>query len=100
LLQASSLANPPPKTYFQQKIKEKKESVYLSNCQAPLGKSHDQSLRLPKGLDVTNTRFGTTIKKEISAANIVNPRKTFDEVQKEAQEGHDLYISTHNDYYV
>uniref|UniRef100_A0A8C7E4R8 EF-hand domain family member B n=1 Tax=Naja naja TaxID=35670 RepID=A0A8C7E4R8_NAJNA len=97
---ASSLANPPPKTYFQQKIKEKKESVYLSNCQAPLGKSHDQSLRLPKGLDVTNTRFGTTIKKEISAANIVNPRKTFDEVQKEAQEGHDLYISTHNDYYV
>ncbi|XP_034257740.1 EF-hand domain-containing family member B isoform X2 [Pantherophis guttatus] len=97
---ASSLANPPPKTYFQQKIKEKKESVYLSNCQAPLGKSHDQSLRLPKGLDVNNTRFGTAVKKEISAADIVNPRKTFDEVQKEAQEGHDLYVSTHNDYYV
>ncbi|XP_058038009.1 EF-hand domain-containing family member B [Ahaetulla prasina] len=97
---ASSLANPPPKTYFQQKIKEKKESVYLSNRQAPLGKSHDQSLRLPKGLDVNNTQFGTTVKKEISAADIVNPRKTFDEVQKEAQEGHDLYVSTHNDYYV
>ncbi|XP_070583354.1 EF-hand domain-containing family member B [Erythrolamprus reginae] len=97
---ASSLINPPPKTYFQQKIKEKKESVYLSCCQAPLGKSHDQSLRLPKGLDVNNTRFGTTVKKEISAAHIVNPRKTFDEVQKEAQVGHDLYVSTHNDYYV
>ncbi|XP_026564001.1 EF-hand domain-containing family member B [Pseudonaja textilis] len=97
---ASSLVNPPPKTYFQQKIKEKKESVYLSNCQAPLGKSHDQSLRMPKGLDVNNTRFGTTVKQEISAADIVNPRKTFDEVQKEAQEGHDLYVSTHNDYYV
>ncbi|XP_039204793.1 EF-hand domain-containing family member B isoform X1 [Crotalus tigris] len=97
---ASLLANPPPKTYFQQKIKEKKESVYLSSCRAPLGKSHDQSLRLPKELDVNNTRFGTTVKREISAADIVNPRKTFDEVQKEAQEGHELYVLTHNDYYV
>ncbi|XP_013907187.1 PREDICTED: EF-hand domain-containing family member B [Thamnophis sirtalis] len=97
---ASPLINPPPKTCFQQKIKEKKESVYLSSCQAPLGKSHDQSLRLPKGFDVNNTRFGTKVKKEISAADIVNPQKTFDEVQKEAQEGHDLYVTTHNDYFV
>ncbi|XP_025020964.1 EF-hand domain-containing family member B [Python bivittatus] len=96
----SLLANPPPKTGFQQKIKKKKESVYLSSREAPLGKSHDQSLRLPKGLDVNHTRFGVSIKRDTSAEEVINPPKTFDEVQKEAQEGHELYVLTHNDYYV
>lgn len=59
-LQVASLANPPCKTNFQQKLKEKKESIYLSRREAPLGKSHDQTSRLPKGLDVTNTAFGIT----------------------------------------
>ncbi|XP_063159943.1 EF-hand domain-containing family member B [Candoia aspera] len=97
---ASSLANPPPKTCFQQKIKEKKESIYLSSREGPLGKSHDQSVRLPKGFNVNHTRFGIAIKRETSPGDVVNPRKTFDEVQKEAQEGHELYVLTHNDYHV
>lgn len=57
-LQAGLLVNPPPKTCFQQKLKEKKESVYLSSREAPLGKCHDLASRLPKGLDLANTTFG------------------------------------------
>ncbi|KAH0627330.1 hypothetical protein JD844_002907 [Phrynosoma platyrhinos] len=95
-----SLANPPPKTCFQQKLKEKKESIYLSSREAPLGKSHDQSLRLPKGLDVNNTPFGVATLREGPGGDVINPPKTFDEVQREAEQGHDLYVVTHNDYYV
>ncbi|KAK2501878.1 hypothetical protein MC885_014311 [Smutsia gigantea] len=56
---ANILVNPQPITKFQQKIKDKKESVYLSNQRAPLGKSHDQTPGLPKGMDILNTTFGT-----------------------------------------
>ena len=55
------MINPQPITTFQQKIKDKKESVYFSNRRAPLGKSHDQTPGLPKGLDLLNTTFGTAI---------------------------------------
>lgn len=55
------MINPEPITTFQQKIKDKKESVYFSNQRAPLGKSHDQSPGLPKGLDVLKTTFGTPV---------------------------------------
>lgn len=55
------LLNPQPITAFQQKIKDKKESVYFSHQRAPLGKSHDQTPGLPKGLDILNTTFGTAV---------------------------------------
>ncbi|XP_042331445.1 EF-hand domain-containing family member B isoform X2 [Sceloporus undulatus] len=96
----ASLANPPPKTCFQQKLKEKKESIYLSTREAPLGKSHDQSLKLPKIVDVNNTPFGVATIREGPGGDVINPPKTFDEVQTEAEKGHDLYVLTHNDYYV
>ncbi|XP_006161930.1 EF-hand domain-containing family member B isoform X2 [Tupaia chinensis] len=96
---ASTLINPQPITTFQQKIKEKKESVYFSNRWAPLGRSHDQTPGLPKGMDVVNTTFGTTIIRDISARDVVNPPKSFEEVFKEGNEGHDLYVVSHNDYY-
>lgn len=57
----STLVNPQPITTFQQKIKDKKESIYFSNQRAPLGKSHDQTPGLPKGMDIINTTFGTPI---------------------------------------
>uniref|UniRef100_A0A8C2TP58 EF-hand domain family member B n=1 Tax=Coturnix japonica TaxID=93934 RepID=A0A8C2TP58_COTJA len=91
-----SLVNPPPKTNFQQKMQDRKESIYFSNREAPLGRSHDQSPMLPEGLDVTNTTFGT---KTVQAGVLINPPKTFAEVDKEAREGHDLYVVSHNDYY-
>ncbi|XP_036188617.1 EF-hand domain-containing family member B [Myotis myotis] len=99
-LPADVLINPQPITTFQQKIKDKKESIYFSNQRAPLGKSHDQSPGLPKGLDVLNTTFGTTVIRDISARDVVNPPKPYHEVFKEGEEGHDLYVVSHNDYYV
>ncbi|XP_040449508.1 EF-hand domain-containing family member B [Falco naumanni] len=99
-LSAASLINPLPKTNFQQKIQDKKEAIYFSNREASLGRSHDQSCMLPKGLDIINTTFGTKVIQEVSAGELINPPKTFEEVDKEAREGHDLYIVSHNDYYV
>ncbi|KAL1771437.1 EF-hand domain-containing family member B [Sigmodon hispidus] len=95
----STLVNPHPITTFQQKIKDKNESIYFSNQRAPLGRSHDQTPGLPKGLDVINTTFGTPIIRELSASDIVNPPKSFENVVKQSQEGHDLYIVSHHDYF-
>ncbi|KAM9648118.1 LOW QUALITY PROTEIN: EF-hand domain-containing family member B [Morphnus guianensis] len=98
-LSAASLINPIPKTSFQQKIQDKKEVIYFSNRQASLGRSHDQS-SMPKGLDIINTTFGTKVIQDVSAGELINPPKTFEEVDKEARKGHDLYIVSHSDYYV
>ncbi|XP_055426004.1 EF-hand domain-containing family member B [Bubalus kerabau] len=97
---AKVLINPQPITTFQQKMKDKKESVYFSNQRAPLGKSHDQTPGLPKGLDILNTTFGTAIVREMSARDMVNPPKPYKEVFEEAQAGHNLYVVSHNDYFV
>ncbi|XP_012660236.1 EF-hand domain-containing family member B [Otolemur garnettii] len=99
-LSAATVVNPQPITTFQQKIKDKKESIYLSNQWAPLGKCHDQAPGLPKGMDIINTTFGTPCLRELSAKEVVNPPKAFEEVFKEGKEGHDLYVVSHNDYYV
>ncbi|XP_015282430.1 PREDICTED: EF-hand domain-containing family member B [Gekko japonicus] len=99
-IKAALLTNPPPKTCFQQKLKEKKESVYLSNREAPLGKCHDLVSRLPKGLDLTNTTFGVATIREGPGGEVINPPKTFEEVNKEALDGHELYVASHNDYSV
>ncbi|XP_007530090.2 EF-hand domain-containing family member B [Erinaceus europaeus] len=96
---ADALINPQPITSFQQKVKEKKESIYFTNQRAPLGRSYDQTPGLPKGLDVLNTTFGTASIREMSAREVVNPPKSFKEVFKEGKEGHDLYIVSHNDHY-
>ncbi|NXF00812.1 EFHB protein, partial [Smithornis capensis] len=93
-----SLINPIPKTNFQEKLQDMKEAIYSSNREAPLGRTHDHSSMLPEGLDIINTTFGIKILKDVSAGEIVNPPKTFEEVDKEAREGHDLYIVSHEDY--
>ncbi|XP_053819874.1 EF-hand domain-containing family member B isoform X4 [Vidua chalybeata] len=36
---------------------------------------------------------------DLTAGELVNPPKTFEEVDKEAREGHDLYVLSHEDYY-
>ncbi|XP_060104748.1 EF-hand domain-containing family member B isoform X1 [Heteronotia binoei] len=99
-IKAALLANPPPITSFQQKLKEKKEYIYWSNREAPLGKCHDLASRLPKGLDLTNTTFGVATIREGPGGEVINPPKTFEEVNKEALNGHELYIASHNDYFV
>ncbi|KAM9387484.1 EF-hand domain-containing family member B [Phaethornis superciliosus] len=94
----ASLINPLPKTYFQQIIHDKKEEIYLSNRKAPLGRSHDQSPMLPEGLDIINTTFGMKVIPDLPAGELINPPKSFEEVDEEAREGHDLYVVSHNDY--
>ncbi|NXY19803.1 EFHB protein, partial [Atrichornis clamosus] len=97
-LNVASLISPIPKTNFQEKMQDMKEAIYSSNREAPLGRTHDQSSMLPEGLDVINTTFGIKIIKDLSAGEVVNPPKTFEEVDKEAREGHDLYVVSHEDY--
>ena len=58
-LQAGSLVNPDPKTRFNQRLADKRESLYASKQTAPLGKSHDQKPGLPEGLQPDDVRFGT-----------------------------------------
>ncbi|XP_007505212.1 EF-hand domain-containing family member B isoform X2 [Monodelphis domestica] len=99
-IRAGPVINPPPLSIFQQTIKDKKESLYLSNRRAPLGKSHDQMQNLPECIDIYGTTFGVPIFREITAREIVNPPKSFEQVQEEAARGHDLYVVSHNDYQV
>ncbi|XP_070570083.1 EF-hand domain-containing family member B-like [Ptychodera flava] len=95
---AGNLANPHPKTLYQQRMFDKKEMLYASKQQAPLGKSYDQSPGFPDNLDVANVRFGIKNVFDGSAGELVSPDKTYEQVMTEGNEGHDLYIVTHNDY--
>ncbi|NXB71890.1 EFHB protein, partial [Donacobius atricapilla] len=99
-LTVASLISPVAKSEFQERMQDRKEAIYSSNREAPLGRSHDQSSKLPEGLDIINTTFGIKVFKDLTAGEIVNPPKTFEEVDKEAREGHDLYVRSHEDYYV
>ncbi|XP_064646873.1 EF-hand domain-containing family member B-like [Lineus longissimus] len=97
---SGELANPPPKTLFQQKMLDKKQSQYFSLKKGPLGKSHDQRPGLPKGLDPNRVMFGIKTLKDGSAGEMINPDKDFDDVCNEYDAGHDLYVVTHQDYRV
>ncbi|XP_060681497.1 EF-hand domain-containing family member B isoform X1 [Hemiscyllium ocellatum] len=97
---AASLLNPPLRTQVQQMFFDKITAAYPSNQRGPLGKSHDQSPGLPKGMDIYNTTFGRKGVKDISAGELVNPPKTRKQVYEESQAGHSLYVTTHNAYNV
>ncbi|XP_043922168.1 EF-hand domain-containing family member B [Protopterus annectens] len=99
-LSAGSLVNPPPKTLFEQKLLDRKEFKYGSHVQMPLGRSHEQTTQLPYGMGIYDTTFGRRTIRAMSAREIVNPSKSREEVDKEAQAGHQLYSLTHNDYNV
>ncbi|KAJ8354475.1 hypothetical protein SKAU_G00220420 [Synaphobranchus kaupii] len=91
--------NPRPKSLYQQKLLQLQETGCYSK-KAPLGRSHDQSAGLPNGLDALRTTFGLKNLKGLTAGEIVNPSKTADQVERENQEGHQLYIRSHNSYFV
>ncbi|MEE6466045.1 hypothetical protein FKM82_006809 [Ascaphus truei] len=97
-LSAGSLINAPLKTFFQQKVNEKKESLYSSHQRAPLGKTYDQTGAFPVGMDLNAITFGNKITRGLSAGSIINPPKSFKDVDEESRKGHQLYVVTHNDY--
>ncbi|XP_066571800.1 EF-hand domain-containing family member B [Amia ocellicauda] len=99
-LSAALLTNPSPRTLFQQKLHERQEAVYSSHQTAPLGRSHNQALGLPSGLDREKTTFGLKTIQSENAGEILNPPKSHEQVEKEYQEGHQLYVKSHNAYFV
>ncbi|XP_072009751.1 EF-hand domain-containing family member B isoform X1 [Engystomops pustulosus] len=97
-LSAGSLINRPLRTLFQQKLLEKKESIYSSVGRSPLGKSYDQSVAFPSSINFTETTFGRKYQRSLSAGVLINPTKSVQEIEEEWHKGHDLYVVTHNDY--
>ncbi|XP_026226129.1 EF-hand domain-containing family member B [Anabas testudineus] len=98
-LPGRGLLNPPQKTLFQQKLQELDEAVYTSSQKAPLGRSHDQHRGLPSWYN-DKTTFGIKTVKGCDVRGIINPSKTTEELEKEAQDKHESYVHSHNAYFV
>ncbi|KAK2845032.1 hypothetical protein Q5P01_011691 [Channa striata] len=98
-LTSKSLLNPPQKTLFQQKWQEMSEAVYTSRQRAPLGRSRNKGIGLPAWYN-DKTLFGIKTEKGFDVGEIINPPKKAEEVEKEAQEGHEAYVRSHNAYFV
>jgi len=95
------LINPPPKTNFTNSLEETDEKLaqYLKHSLNVTGKSHTYKIPpLPDHLDRLKTTFGDASPFD-PLPPIVNPRKTREQVEKEAVQGHDLYRKTHEDFW-
>ncbi|XP_076458604.1 EF-hand domain-containing family member B-like [Babylonia areolata] len=97
-ISAKKLVNPNPKTLFQQKVIDQKERIYASHVRAPLGHTHDQTPGLPADLDPTTFTFGAPTPYDEGVGTMVNPKKTYAQVEEESAVGHDNYITSHKDY--
>ncbi|VDI52398.1 Hypothetical predicted protein [Mytilus galloprovincialis] len=95
---AGELANPPPKTLFNQRKLDRKENIYASHIRAPLGISHEQSHGLPRGLNRDQFTFGIPTELDIGAGGLINPNKTYAEVEAESAVGMELYRETHKNF--
>lgn len=95
---SGELVNPYPKTLFNQRKLDRKEKIYASHVRAPLGVSHDQSHGLPKGLNRDQFTFGIPTELDIGAGGLINPNKTYAEVEQESAVGMDLYRQTHSNF--
>lgn len=99
-LKASDLVTPNPKTRFQCRLEDKKESLYESHVNKPLGKSRDNTPFMAPDIDRLTTTFGIATVRDITAGEVVNPPKSRDQVSEESQVAHELYTISHNDYSV
>lgn len=99
-LNAKELVSPELTTKFQDALLQKKESIYHSRKDQPLGKARDLSSCVPHGLDKLNTTFGKPTTFTGTAAECVNPNKTVEEIEEETNKFHDLYVASHLDYRV
>uniref|UniRef100_W5L6V7 EF-hand domain family, member B n=1 Tax=Astyanax mexicanus TaxID=7994 RepID=W5L6V7_ASTMX len=95
---AGSLVNPLPKTRYQEKLRELQEVTYNSKRKAPLERACVNGPGLPEWVDPERTAFG--VKTTSNGGEIINPPKTAEQVEKEAQEGHKQYIRSHSSYFV
>lgn len=97
---AGDLVNPTRKSHFSQRMLDKKESLYSSRNNAPLGRCHDQRPGLPKGVGPTDVMYGVETIKDGSAGEMVNPSKSAAQVNAESEEGKHLYKVSHQDFEV
>ncbi|KAK5862096.1 hypothetical protein PBY51_017526 [Eleginops maclovinus] len=86
-------------TMFQQKLQELSEAVYASSKKAPVCRSCDQHVGLPPWA-TDKTTYGVKTIRGLDVGEIINPLKTAEELEREAQEGHESYIRSHNAYFV
>ncbi|XP_065052077.1 EF-hand domain-containing family member B-like [Rhopilema esculentum] len=99
-LKARDLILPRPKSLYVQRLCDKKEDLYATRKKAPLGKSHDQRVGLPKGVEPYDVRYGIKVFRDCTAGELVNPAKSKNEVEVESTQGSDLYIKSHSAYSV
>ncbi|XP_077454365.1 EF-hand domain-containing family member B [Stigmatopora argus] len=97
-LTAAMLINPTPQSELQQTLQELEESVYASRHKAPLGRK-PVSDGLPLPYD-ERTTFGKKTNLGMDAGEIINPAKTTKDLEKEEQQGHELYVRTHNGFFI
>ena len=60
------------------------------------GSSHDQTPGLPKNTDPNQATFGTTTLRQESAGSIVSPPKSMADIERESEQGRELYKQSHN----
>jgi hypothetical protein len=70
---------------------DRKEAVYGSHRNMPLGKIPDQSAGLPEGMDTLSVSFGKKTPKCLELGEVVMPRIPRHEVEEKARERRDLY---------
>lgn len=95
---SSSLLNPPRGSLLQEKLQELREAVYQQR--APLGRSQVQLRDLPPGIHPETTVFGVRNSRGLDVRELLSPDKSRSEVEREAQEAHELYLHSHNHYFV
>ena len=78
--------NPKPKTFFHQRLIDRKELIYDSKLKKPLGLVPDQTGKFAEGISVEDT-FGIKTEKSDPAGLVINPKFSRDEVSQQANEG-------------
>ncbi|KAJ7351913.1 hypothetical protein OS493_034518 [Desmophyllum pertusum] len=84
---AGDLVNPSRKSLFSQRMLDKKEGLYASRKNGPLGSCHEQRPGLPNGVGPTDLMLEFRLSKMVSAGEMVNPAKTATQVNDESLEG-------------
>ena len=96
---AQSLLNPPLRSNFEERLLEHQESIYRSHKTGPLGRQPAPVAPFPPHIDVRTHSFGMTQEKGERAGPIVNPRRTWPEIENEDVNEHPLYRKSHLDYW-
>lgn len=99
-LKASELISPERRSRLEEELNRRRELVYSSTRDRPLGKARDLSSHVPDDLDTINTAFGRKTCFDGTVKECVNPDVSRDQIEEETNKFHQLYVTTHHDYHV